>query len=165
MTYAFEGSRFYFCHCFFWFALIVSFPRCSSLEIRACLTGRTVVLWLRLHSLSHVASYGHGFLSTQPFLLVFNFLYNLTLTLPLCLLSCMKSFLQICHCILTKCQTELLVAIVLLETNLGGRCISSTPLLYYFLPGVTIFDFRNHLVTAFLHIHLAQNSLNRVPII
>ena len=78
-------------------------------------------------------------------------------------LSCelCEILLKICRSILAQCQTTLPVAFVLLETNLCGRCISEATLLYFFLPGFTIFDFRNHSVTGILHKHLAQNSLSK----
>ena len=94
-------------------------------------------------------------------LFVFHSLYNLILTSPLCLVSCVKSLLETYHSILARRQSDLPVAIVSLETDLCGRCISSATLLYCFLLGVAIFDFRNHPVTAILHIYLAQNSFSK----
>lgn len=54
-------------------------------------------------------------------------------------------------------------AIVLLETNPFGKGILSVVLLCSFLHGVTIFDFSNYPLTAVLPIHLAQNSLTKLP--
>lgn len=68
---AFKGSRFYICHCFLGLCSL-SLPSVFLTGDRASLIGKIVVkLWLRLHSLSPLATYGHGFLSTQAFLLVF----------------------------------------------------------------------------------------------
>lgn len=51
--------------------------------------------------------YGHGYLSTRGLLLVFCSLS--ALTVPLCLVNCVKSLLQTCHSASAQCQTDLLV--------------------------------------------------------
>lgn len=92
---------------------------------------------LKTSQFESLVAYGHVIWApSKAFMLVFHSLYNLTLTLPLCPVSGVKSLFKICHFILAQWQTGLPVAIVFLETNLCNRCISSTTSLYCFCPGL-----------------------------
>ena len=156
MTYAFEESRFSSCLCFLCLLFIV----CSLSQFKDSYWEDSVAL-VKASCLSLLASYGYGYLSIQGLYAVFFILC--TTTIDFISLSCdlCEVLLKKYHSILVQCQTTLSVAFILLETNVCGRCISATTLLYSFLPGFTIFDFRNHPVTGILHKHLAQNSLSK----
>lgn len=128
MTYAFEESRFNTCLCF---CVHCQFPLCSSSEFRDSLTGRIVVLWLRVcvwvSWLLMVWLSEH----TRPlcwfFILYTSAVDFISLSCELC-----EILLKICRSILAQCQTTLPAAFVLLETNLCGRCVSEATLLYFF---------------------------------
>lgn len=126
------------------------------------LTGRTVLLWLRLHVWVFWLPMVMVIWAYRPlccfFILCTTAIDFISLSCDLC-----EVLLKKYHSILAQCQTTLSVAFVLLETNLCGRCISATTLSYSFLPGFTIFDFRNHPATGILHKHLAQNNLSKNP--
>lgn len=85
------------------------------------------------------------------------------LTVPLCLVNCVKSLLKTCHSVLAQRQTDLLVPLFCWRLiHLARKFCQWCSLLCSSLHGVTIFDLRNYPVTAVLHIHLAQNRLTKL---